>query len=236
MISLLSRISTTFVAGVDKTVAQIENHDALVDASLKQTRRAAAKARARLARLERDHQSLQQRIQKNQANVKQWTKRAKELYAKDRDRALQCLQRRNELLASLELDEQALQKHQQVEQQLRDNVKTIESRIEEVSRHRNQMRTRESAAQAQSIINELDRVGAIAPSSDLENVFERWDERITEHEIVAGTSPLDSGVDSLEAQFIKEEARAQLEQDLEALVGDDSTDSDDIKPQVEDHE
>lgn len=59
--NLISRFSATLMAGVDKTVSQIENHDAVIEASLKESQRAAAQARVRLQRVTRDGEALLQK-------------------------------------------------------------------------------------------------------------------------------------------------------------------------------
>ena len=44
--SLFRRITTTVTSSVDKAVSKVENHDAIINAALRDTQQAAARARA----------------------------------------------------------------------------------------------------------------------------------------------------------------------------------------------
>ena len=99
--SLLKRLSATIVSRVDQMVSQIENHDAVVEAAIRESRQAAAKARVRLSRVRGDGEKLQKRIAELRASQTQWTERARSVAADDRDRALECMRCRNECLAQI---------------------------------------------------------------------------------------------------------------------------------------
>ena len=45
---LIKRLSTSITATLDSAVGQLENHDAIVEASIKQTRQSVAKTKARI--------------------------------------------------------------------------------------------------------------------------------------------------------------------------------------------
>ena len=51
--SLFQRITATVTSHVDRAVSRVENHDAIVEAALRDTRQAAVRARVRLRRLQR---------------------------------------------------------------------------------------------------------------------------------------------------------------------------------------
>ncbi len=59
--SLIRRISTSITSSVDRAVSKVENHNAIINAALRDTQRAAARSRVRLERVRRDGKSLRER-------------------------------------------------------------------------------------------------------------------------------------------------------------------------------
>ena len=59
--SLIRRISTSITSSVDRAVSRVENHDAIVNAALRDTQQAAARSRVRLERVRKDGRALKTR-------------------------------------------------------------------------------------------------------------------------------------------------------------------------------
>lgn len=218
---LFSRLSATVLAGVDKTVSHIENHDAVIEASLKETQRAAAKARVRLQRVNRDAEAMHRRQESLKLKVEHWTARAKDNSETDRALALQCLARRKQCLHEEQELQVALAKHAALQEKLTTSIASIEKRAVSMSQQRNQMRSRESTAEALRIINRVDGI----ENGGVDDIFERWDMSIIETEISAGTSLDYDTVDALEEQFISAETELELENELDALIAADGCSS-----------
>lgn len=214
--NIISRFSATLMAGVDKTVSQIENHDAVVEASLKETQKAAARAKVRLQRVQRDGQSLRDRQAALKQKIEHWTERARQNHVHDKPLALECVGRRKHCLAEEQSVQLALNQHAELERQLSQRIASIEKRVSAMSQQRNQLRSREATAEALRIINRVEG----NDSSGIDDAFERWDMSIIETEISAGSNPLLSPNDELEAQFSAVEQQAELESELEALLSD----------------
>jgi len=212
--NLMSRLSATLISRVDKTVSLIENHDAVIEASLKDSQRVAARARVKLNRVRNDGNTLRNRLDKLQSQADDWTRRAQEKHQSDRNLALQCVSRRNQCLKDIEETTQALKKHDAMEASVSETIETIEKRVKQMTQQRNQLRSRESAAQALRIVNRMDA----NVDNGLEDAFERWDMSISETEIAAGYDHTSTVVDSLEQQFVATESEQELNADLDALV------------------
>jgi len=215
--NFISRLSATLLSGVDKTVSQIENHDAVVEASLKESQRAAAKARVRLQRVKRDGESLIQRQEALAQKIKHWSERAKANHITDRQLALQCIARRKQCVSDEQDIRAALKRHAELEQQMVDTITKIEKRVTDMSRQRNQMRSRQSAAEALRVINRIEGNSG----NGIDDTFERWDITISETEISAGVSSMLMESDALDAQFNAAEDQQALEDELNALIADD---------------
>ncbi|MEM1176199.1 MAG: PspA/IM30 family protein [Pseudomonadota bacterium] len=216
--SLIRRISTSITSSVDRAVSRVENHDAIINAALRDTQRAAARSRVRLERVRRDGHNLQSRQASLQKAVRLWTDRARTVAADDEAKALECLRRRKECEHQLHALKQSIANHEELESRIAEQVKKIEARIGEVTQQRNMMRSRQSVAEAMRAIRDIEGVSC----SDIEDTFDRWEINLGETEIIAGAMATS---DPLESAFLAEEDSAELRAELEILLSTDTEDS-----------
>ncbi|MGH1539983.1 MAG: PspA/IM30 family protein [Arenicella sp.] len=229
---LFNRISSTILSSVDRVVSQVENHDAVVESMLKEIQSSAAEARIRLRRVQKDGQAMQQRLQELKQADLDWSERAKTSAETDEQKALLCLQRRQQCRGQIEKLDMALSQHSRLEQQLVDNVKNIDARLQEVSQQRNVMKSRQAVSEAMRVIGRING----ETERGVEDAFDRWEVSITRSEITAGhiddlsCDPLDE----LEAEFVSSEQQAQLRHELEELIG--KSKSEGTESEVKSHE
>ena len=212
--SLIKRISTSITTTIDNAVRRVENHDAVIDAALKEARAAAARTRVRLARVQKDGRGLKARHAELTEAVQKWTERARRVGAEDEQRALACLRRRKECEAQVRQLADALTGHEQLEARVSANLKKIEARIAEVAQQRNVMRSRQSVSEAMRIINDVEG----SSYGDIEDAFDRWEINLSESEVMFG-SACDS--DTLDTEFLREEDESGLRAELAELLDDD---------------
>ncbi|MEM7083081.1 MAG: PspA/IM30 family protein [Pseudomonadota bacterium] len=216
---LLHRITSTITAKMDQAITRVENHDAIIQAAIKRTQHNAATARVRLARVQKDGELLRKKHEAAQQAAADWARRARDRADDDRSTALECVRRHR--LANDQLDKlaESLTQHAALEKQVTLTLHDLHERIAHMNQQRNMFRSRESVADAKRIINELDGNGSL----DIDDTFERWEVMIAESEF-DGTLP--ASIDDLEASFIQEEDRTELEAGLERLLtekgGDDA--------------
>ena len=142
--SLIRRISATLTSSVDRAVSKVENHDAIVNAALKDTQQAAARSRVRLERVRKDGRAPETRRLSLEEARDRWIARARSCAATDEAKALECLRRRKDCDRQLENLEESIGKHEELECRIAEQVKKIEARIGEVTHQRNMMRSRQS--------------------------------------------------------------------------------------------
>ncbi len=212
--SLIRRISTSISSTVDRAVSKVENHDAIINAALRDTQQAAARSRVRLERVRKDGHNLRTR----QANLKQavsrWTERARGIAGNDETKALECLRRRKDCEAQIRNLALSIDKHDELESRIVEQVKTIEARINEVAQQRNMMRSRQSVAEAMRTISDIEGVSY----GEIEDTFDRWEINLGEAEIIVGAS---SSSDPLDSAFMAEEETAELRAELTELLNTD---------------
>lgn len=216
---LFNRITATVVSSVDRAVTRVENHDAVVEALAKDTRQAGARAQVRLARVRQDGEKLRRKLAELKKAKKSWTDRARKVAGDDEAMALQCVQRRQNCINQIGKLEDSLRRHVELEDQVTANLEKIQARLEEITQQRNMMRSRQSAAEALRVINQIEGTA----TSEVEETFDRWEILVTESEYAAGSF---SQVDRLESTFIEQEDEEGLRSELALLLAT-SEDNDD---------
>jgi phage shock protein A len=206
--SLFRRMTATLSTRVDRLVGELENHDAVVEAGIRETQRTYAKARVRHDRMSREGERLRRKLDLQRREATTWRERA--LSCEDEETALACLSRGKRAAGRVGSLEAALRRHLELETRLRDELETVRRRIEDLEHKRQLMRGREATAEATARIRRVED----DPALDLEDTFERWEIRVTEAELSSGTA--DSS-DPLEARFSADEERAALAAELAAL-------------------
>jgi len=230
--SIIKRISATITSKVDDVVSHVENHDAVIEAALNETRASLAKAKVRLARVQKDGKNLANKIDELQKNRNLWTERAKTVAKSDKNKALECVHRRNICHDEIARINTNIDKHNELEQRISTSVKRMEQRLSELTQQRNMMRSRHSAADAMRVINQIENTS----TSGIEDTFDRWEMLITETEYHNGvyddaefTGEFSSARDSLDAAFTETENQNRLEAELEFLLSEDDEKSDNSK-------
>jgi phage shock protein A len=196
------------VASIDSLIVQVENHEAQVTSTLRELEQGVARSKVQLMRVERDGTALKQALADEREAATRWRDRA----AREEQelRALECLRRhkRSERRV-LELS-QSQAEHARVELQLKRDVQILEQRLLELRQQRNTMRTRQSRAEAFSVVQ---------GSGDLESgeigaIFERWETRVAETEVQSGCLTATLGMDSFDDEFLDAEEIASLKLEL----------------------
>ncbi|MDH3997357.1 MAG: PspA/IM30 family protein [Desulfuromonadales bacterium] len=211
--NIIKRWTAGVTSRVDWMVSQVENQEALVNSALRDARQSAARAKVQLGRVQQDGQRLRQRLQQEEQAVTTWRERAVQTSKQDENKALECLRRSKraeQLAAQLQ---QRLSDHEQVEKQLGKDVRDMEEQLQGLTEKRNLMRTRQSRAEAVKSI----QGSADAVSTDLDDIFERWETRVTEKEISGACSV---NIDTLEDEFVSQEEDDALRDELKKLSGD----------------
>ncbi|OUS09308.1 hypothetical protein A9Q90_03525 [Gammaproteobacteria bacterium 54_18_T64] len=214
--SILNRITASFSASVDKVVSQFENHEAVIDASIADSRTLAAKARVRSAGVVKDGDAMRRKLSELQSMELTWAERARVTAAVDEQKALACLQRRNTCRQQITTLQESLLRQEEAELQLATSLEKIEKRLAEVIQQRNAMRSRHSAADAMLVLNDVDGMA----NNNVDDMFERWEVVLSEAEHRVGQG---MPIDVLEREYCQTENDALLREELVELLGQNCT-------------
>lgn len=207
----IKRWTTGIFSRIDWAISQIENQEALINSSLKESRESVAKAKIQLKRVRQDGEKLRQKLQAEEESIVRWRDRATQIAKTDEDRALECLMRAKK--SEQQRDQLVLRakEHALVEQELAKDVESVQERLAELMEKRNLMRTRQSRAEALTSIQAC----SSETSTEVDDIFDRWEMRVTEKELATECG---ISADPLEESFDKIESEAELREELRQLL------------------
>lgn len=217
--SFFKRITATVSANIDQAISQIENHDAVIEAALEETRDAAARLKVQVSRIRTETARLRAEEEKLRGDETRWTTRAARVAAEDESRALDCLRRRDECRVQAERLVARLDQNRDIEQRLAANLAHLDERLNEINARRSELRGRELSARGSSAVAGLDRDAAL----DVDRAFERWDVEVTRTEFAGDyVSP---EADTLCDEFALAERDAELRDELKSLLNEQGNQS-----------
>lgn len=206
----LKRWTTGVMSRIDTFVGQVENHEALVNEALKDLQQATARAQVQLKRVREDGERLRRQLTEQREQAERWRDRAK-ASVEDDGRAVECLRRAKAARGSVEELERRIEEHGRTEQHLVGDVRSLDVRLAKLKEQRNLMRTRQSRAEALGVV----QGSVVHLTSDIDDMFDRWEIRVTEAESVGDVGL--HGEDSFECEYTSQEEQAELHAELEAL-------------------
>lgn len=171
-----------------------------------------------MERVRKDGHALKSRYQSLQGAHSRWTMRARRIGASDEAKALDCLRRRKDCEKQMRNLEDSIEKHEELEGRISEQVKKIEARIGEVAHQRNMMRSRQSVAEAMRAIHNIEGVSY----GEIEETFDRWEINLGETEILMGAT---TSSDPLDTEFLAEEDTEALRAELDQLLDNEEEDS-----------
>jgi phage shock protein A len=207
----LRRWTSSITSSFEWMISQVENHDALINASIKEVQSAGARAQVQFKRMQNDGQNMRKRLTELRSAAEQWRARAVQCAMQDEKRALECLRRQKRLQKDIGELESQEREHAKVEKQLAQDLVSIDERLQRLRQQRNTLRTRQSRAEAlQSLQSDDGRL-----LSEIDDIFERWETKVAEYEV--GGVCTGQQIDELEATFENAEEEAALRAELQTI-------------------
>ncbi|KPJ94427.1 MAG: hypothetical protein AMJ53_05285 [Gammaproteobacteria bacterium SG8_11] len=213
--SIFKRLSATLVSRIDRVVGEIENHDAVVQATLNDMRKKVAEAKVRLKQVHREKERLENQILEQQENTKRWRKRAIDCAKTDEAKALECVSRARHCEQQMARLQQSLAQYQQAAEKLAHDIQTSEQRLSEVKQKATLMRARQSTSSALQSTGE----SKVDNTQLLDDTFDRWEINISEAEMAIDSH---DAVDLMEHEFIVSEQEDELRHELATLLAEEA--------------
>ncbi|MDH5643256.1 MAG: PspA/IM30 family protein [Gemmatimonadota bacterium] len=205
------RLQATLQSDVNVVLDQIENHEALITEAMHEVKAASAQANVRLARLQQDEDNLTTRLTELRNNVARWKERALQAGTDNEAQALECVRRMTRATAEAASTEAQLTKARELRARLVEDLRSIQTKVDELQRKKHALATRQFRAEAMTAIHSD---GATA-LDEVTGIFDRWEARVTEAEgFVAGPAVL---IDDFELAYQQKEDHEALRATLQAL-------------------
>lgn len=205
----IKRWTTSIVSSFDSVINKVENHESVVNSSIRELHEVAARAKVKLGRLKSEVASMKNKAVELETAKERWNERAIALRDSDKPKALECLRRRKRVEAELHRLNAEIPQHESLVSSIDHDVSKLETRIAELRRKKLAFSSRASRAKAVELTSGNDSV----LSEEVDDIFERWEIKLTESEI--GNS---IHTDSLESEFLREEELSDLEHELDLLA------------------
>ncbi|GAB1258205.1 hypothetical protein NBRC116494_27070 [Aurantivibrio plasticivorans] len=213
MMSLFKRTFTSLYAKIDHMVGEIENHEALIQAAIREQKKKIATAKIQLRRIDASAKEVREKIAQANIDERRWNQRAVSEAAENESRALQCLQRRKEVQAKRTQLEKMHQQYALSSDQIKNSIDRCEKDLSEMIQKHQILRARQSTAEAVSVVDQNDAYYV----SDIDESFDRWEVKIAQSEHSVDVS---SEIDSLEQEYLEEESEHDLRNELAELLKD----------------
>ena len=208
--NLIKRLTTTVSATLDSAVGQLENHDAIIAATIKQTRQAVAKTKARINTLRQQQNAYEAQLLQAREQHTLWTERATSLAVSDQPKALQCVARRNQCSAEMDRLTQSSEQQKQLIHDVSLNLQKLQHKLDEMNQKHNLMRSRQTVADVNRAVSHANL------DDSLSDTFEKWESVILEHELAVSDV---CARDSLDVELSQQEGEAELLAQLAELTG-----------------
>ena len=209
--NIIKRTFSGLFSQIDGIVGEIENHDALIKAAIKDQQKKLAAAKVQLARIKSQELQIKQQLAEQSLNEKRWVKRAKEEAADNEAQALLCLERRSMVKDKIGKLEHMLKQYQQTSTKIQADISRCEDEFKAMQQKHALMRARQSSADAANIVSSVSNSNL----DDIETSFDRWEVKIAQGEI---SMEIADDSDELELAYLTREREELLKDELAALL------------------
>jgi phage shock protein A len=203
------RLKQTLSVSIESLLDQVENQEAVVVATIREVEQGASRVRVHRKGCERRIQLLEQRLEEYGKEASLWRDRALRLKG-DRDKAVECVRRMRAIEGEKTEAVAQLEKQKQLLETIREDERIIDDKLAELKRRRAQLSSRQARTDAQAGVETL---------GDIDGVFDRWEARIEEREVV--TEVRSRATDGFARTLTQEEEAAALNADLDRLLAEE---------------
>jgi len=214
------RLVTSINASFDDFVTGVENHEAVAAGAIADVRTAAARLRAQKGQLDARIIRQQNELKMLSARRDRWQKRAAKFASEDPNQGLLCLRERDTADTALKQLKAQMAEQAQLAADITKSLSQVESRLGELQNRKTALASRGARA------NAMAKVATPALSTDVDELFERWEVAVLQDEYRdtgAGLSPADfdstrpAQTNELDRSMQIEERDDELRAELEVL-------------------
>lgn len=211
---IFSRMSDIFSANINSLIDKSEDPEKMMDQMIREMQDNLREAKIQVARAIADEKRLQQQVQQNQMQSQSWEGKATLALKKgDENLAREALKQKKTYDGLVASVQPQWQEQNSLSSKLKDNLRALESKIDEVRRKKEILIARQKRAEAQKRITEV--MSGLNDTSAFAT-FDRMEKRVSEIEAQADAAAELETV-TLDDQFKALEAGSGVDEELAAL-------------------
>lgn len=213
--NLFKRLFVSVNSTVSNMVDQLENHEAIANSMIEEVAEAVAKVKVQYGQMCRKCKSLENHLEKVEKDITLWKERIRKIQTTDKEKALRCTKKLKELLEEKAQVEKELDQKNAMKTQIGNDLKRIEQKYKELQSKKEVMVSRQACAEVSKTVADSDT----SMSKDIDQLFNRWDVKVTKHELIGGDCVHE--VDELAEEFRSEEEDIELQELLHNVVNEE---------------
>jgi len=215
--SIFKRLSLSWFAKLDDLVTEIENHQAIIEAALKEHAQKVAEAKVQKNQLTQQLQHFEKQILKLKSEQNNWKRRAAELADSDQESALECVRRVRAAENKIESLNTSLIQYNQAVNRLDQHIEKGDSELDLLRQKLDLLKARQASTNAtnSNALNNQDNL------EEVQKAFTNWEKKVAVNELV-NNSGLES--DPFAEKFEKEESEQKLKDELQAILDEQKLD------------
>jgi phage shock protein A len=214
----LNRLRATITANFDNFVSQVENQEAIVHQLTQEVKEALAEVKIKIKETRRMIEHKEKRVQQINQEIKKWQSFYKELEKENPEQSTKAIKRILFLKDEQENHQNAIVQLDQTLNSLSKEQYLIEDKLREVHVRKASLVAKESKIKSQELSNSKGRT-----NSDLEDIFNRWENKLikveTTQESFAEDGEIDfsNNKDELEKMMDEKEMQKRIQAEIESL-------------------
>ncbi|MCJ8276615.1 MAG: PspA/IM30 family protein [Bdellovibrionales bacterium] len=209
----ITKLVTTVSARFDQLVGQIENHEAIAEATLKQLKVDIREAYVQHRILLKEAETASNKLTHANELRDKWEKRAKSYGKENKEKALYCLKQFNAQESEIEFWSEKCRELQESAKTLKTQIARFESNYQKLKLQHQKLVSREKSAQMGISLSEAKDNLA---TGDISDVFERWEKKVIRSEVEGDMFQITADSESIEMD--EQEEQLDLEAQLDDLI------------------
>ncbi len=211
---LFSRMSDIFKANINELIDRAEDPAKLMDQMVREMQENLREAKIQVAKAIADEKKLHHQLKQNEVQSKNWESKAMLALKKGDERLAKEALKQKKTYDNLSGSVRGQWEEQNtLSSKLKDNLRALESKIDEARRKKEILIARQKRAEAQKKIHEV--MTGLNDNSAFAT-FDRMEQRVMEIEAQADAA-VELEVDSLDDQFKALESSSEVDDELAAL-------------------
>ena len=205
MFGLFRRLKRHVDARLDGMIAQVENHEALVESAIREVEASLERTEREHARVRKANLGLREGIREEHEAAASWRERA--LREPTEARGVECLRRSQRAQRRVDELAERLRENETLEARLLSRAAFLEQELGAFREQTALLRARQARNEDAGRPHAAGRT----PGTDLAELFERWEARVRETELTSGSLPFSIEMLDDEPRDAAEEAALVLE-------------------------